>query len=92
MRTFASGMLVDGTYQRECESERTFAERHFILNDNSIQTATIAVQFEIYLVRPAVKSHFEINGRGRVISFEAHTIGDARINEVRFTFGPEQNL
>jgi hypothetical protein len=35
--------------------------------------------------------NFEINGRGRVISFEAHTVGDATMNEVQFTFGPEQN-
>jgi hypothetical protein len=61
----------------------------FIVNDTTIGTATINVQFDIYLVRPAVKSHFEINGRGRVISFDAHTVGDATINEVQFTFGPE---
>ena len=91
MRTFPSGTLVDGIYQRECGSERTFAEGSFILNNAAMQTATIAVQFEIYLVRPALKSYFEINGRGRVISFEAHTVGDVGINEVRFTLGPEQN-
>jgi hypothetical protein len=91
MRTFPSGTLVDGIYQRECGSERTFTEGVFIVNDITIATARITVQFEIYLVRPAVKSHFEINGRGRVISFEAHTVGDATMNEVQFTFGPEQN-
>ena len=64
MLTFPSGTLVDGTYQRECVAERAFAEGLFIVNDTPIQTATITVQFEIYLVRPAVKSHFEINGRG----------------------------
>lgn len=91
MRTFPSGTLVDGTYQRSCGSERTFREGIFVVNNTAIETATITVQFDIYLVRPAVKSHFEINGRGRVISFEAHTVRDVTINEVRFTFGPEQN-
>lgn len=86
MLTFATATLVDGTYQRECTSERTFAEGVFITNGAPIRTATITVQFDIYLVRPAVKSHFEINGRGRVISFEAHTVGDMTFNEVQFIF------
>ena len=88
MRTFASGPLADGIYQRECRAERTFAEGVFVLDNFAIESARITVQFEIYLVRPAVKSHFEINGRGRVISFEAHTVGGATINVVQFTFGP----
>jgi hypothetical protein len=90
MRTFPSGTLADGTYERECTSERKFTEGLFVVNDTIIQTATITMQFEIYLLRPAVKSHFEINGRGRVISLEAHTVGDLTVNEVQFTFGPEQ--
>jgi hypothetical protein len=91
MRTFPSGTLADGTYERECESERSFAEGLFILNDIAIQAITIVVKFEIYLVRPAVKSHFEVGGRGRVISFEAHTVGDVTFDEVQFTFGPAPN-
>jgi hypothetical protein len=90
MLTFPSGTLADGTYQRECASERTFAEGTFTVNDIPIGTATIDVQFDVYLVRPAIKSHFEINGRGRVISLEAHTVGDVTMTEVQFTFGPEQ--
>ena len=78
---------MDGTYQRECVSERTFTEGPFILNDITIEAAKITVQFDIYLARPAVKSHFEINGRGRVISFEPHTVGSATFNEVKFIFG-----
>jgi hypothetical protein len=91
MRTFPSGTLADGTYQRECQSERSFAEGLFILNDIAIQAIMIGVKFEIRLVRPAVKSHFEVNGRGRVISFEAHGVGDVTFDEVQFTFGPGPN-
>jgi len=91
MLTFASGTLEEGTYQRECEANRTFEEGIFIVNDTSIGSAAITVQFEIYLSRPAVKSHFEVGGRGRVISFEPHTIGNVTINELQFIFGPEQN-
>jgi Restriction endonuclease len=88
MRTFPSGALADGTYQRECGSERTFEEGLFVVNETAIRTAMITVQFEIYLVRPAVKSHFEIGGRGRVISFEAHTAGDLTVNEVHCLWPP----
>ncbi len=96
MLTFPSGTLADGTYQRECSAERAYAEGAFSVTDNSIGTipigtATIDVQFDVYLVHPAIKSHFEINGRGRVISLEAHTVGDVTMTEVQFTFGPEQN-
>lgn len=91
MRTFPSGTLAEGIYQRECTAARTFTEGVLILNDISIGAARITVQIEIYLARPAVKSHFEINGRGRVISFVPHTIGNVTVNEVQFIFGPEQN-
>jgi len=91
MRTFPSGTLEEGIYKRECSSERPFGEGLFIVNGIPIETVAITVQFEIYLARPAVRSHFEIGGRGRVISFEAHTVGDATINELEFTFGAAQN-
>lgn len=68
MLTFPSGTLAEGVYERECESDRTFPEGVFVINDTNIQSASINVQFEIYLVRPTVKTHFEINGRGRFLS------------------------
>jgi hypothetical protein len=89
MLTFPSGTLVDGVYPRECLSKRTFSDGAFVLNDTSIGEAEITVRFDIHLVRPAVKSHFEINGRGRVISFESHTVGNATIEQIEFIFGPE---
>ena len=88
MRTFQSHTLEEGTHQRECTAERKFAEGVLIVNATGIRSAKLTVQFEAYIVRPAVKTHFEINGRGRVISLQAHTLGDATIDEVQFTFGP----
>jgi hypothetical protein len=89
MLTFASGTLSEGTYQREGKSERKFAEGELTVNDAPIEKIAITVQFEIFLVRPAVKSHFEVNGRGRVISLEGHTAAGITLNEARVTFGPE---
>jgi hypothetical protein len=91
MRTFPSGTLVDCIYKREFASARQFVEGALVVNNIAIESATLGVQFEINLVRPAVRSHFEINGRGRVIPFEAHTVGSATINDVQFTFGAERN-
>lgn len=87
MRTFPSGTMPDGIYQRECAAERMFSEGCFIVNGMTIQTAKIEVQFDVYLTHPAVKSHFEVGGRGRVISFEAHSAGDLKVDTVRFIFG-----
>jgi hypothetical protein len=86
MRTFASGTLPEGVYQRGCTSNRKFPEGAFVIDGKSIETATMTVQFDIYLVRPAVKSHFEVNGRGRVITLEGHTAGDLTIDTLEFTF------
>lgn len=89
MLTFASGTLADGIYQRECSSTRSFGEGVFILDNSSIENIEIEVRFDIFLVRPAIRSHFEIGGRGRVISFESHSVGDMTLNELHFIFGPD---
>jgi hypothetical protein len=90
MLSFPSGTFPNGVYQRECEAERPFLEGVFKVNDQAMEKATLKVQFEIYLVWPAIKSHFEVNGRGRFITFEAHTVGDITLNELQITFGPEK--
>lgn len=86
MSTFPSGTLPEGTYQRECTSQRKFAEGALLVDGKSIETVTMDVQFDVYLARPAVKTHFEINGRGRVITLEGHTAGDLTIETLEFTF------
>jgi hypothetical protein len=89
MRTFPSGTLPDGIYQREIKAERPFVEGVLKINEHFIRTAAITVQFDITLVRPAIKSDFEVSGRGRVISFEEHKLGDMTMHKVQFTFaGP----
>lgn len=87
MRTFPSGTLAAGIYKRECSAERTFPEGSLRVNDTMIQTARIEVQFDVYLVHPAIKSHFEVGGRGRVISFEAHSAGALNVDTLQFIFG-----
>lgn len=87
MNTFPSGTLPDGLYHRECASERTFSEGTLAINGKSIELARIHVEFDIRLVRPAIKTHFEIDGRGRVITFEAHSAGGMTLETLEFIFG-----
>lgn len=86
MRTFPSGTLPDGIYQREIKAERSFVEGVLKINEHVIRTMAITVQFDITIVRPAIKSDFEVSGRGRVVSFEEHKLGDMTMHKVQFTF------
>ncbi len=88
MRTFPSGTLPDGLYERSCHSTRDFEEGQFTVNGIDIGAVDLEVTFQIRLKWPVVTSHFEVDGRGRVISLEGFTYGDASINKVEFIFGP----
>lgn len=58
------------------------------MNGIDIGAVDLEVTFQIRLKWPVVTSHFEVDGRGRVISLEGFTYGDASINKVEFIFGP----
>jgi hypothetical protein len=88
MMTFPSGKIADGVYERETHSEKRFGDGQFLLDGNEIETVAIDVTFEITLLRPAVKAVFDVGGRGRVVTFEAHQVGAVTMNEVQFTEVP----
>lgn len=85
MLTFPSGKVADGLYDRETHSEKQFGDEEFFLDGNEIEAVTIDITFEITLVRPAAKTVFDVGGRGRVVTFEAHQVGAVTMNEVQFT-------
>lgn len=86
MKTFPAGVLPDGEHPRECKPERHFLESRFSVNGMPIESVVLEVEFVVHLVRPALKMDFEIGGRGRVFTYEAHQAGNLMMNEVRFTF------
>lgn len=88
MRTFPSGTLEEGIHSRSCQSMRRFAEGQLSIDSSDIELAESEVDFEIHLKRPRVVSHFEVGGRGRVISFEGHTLGSVTVDSVQFILGP----
>ena len=69
MRTFPSGKLSEGVYDRTADSTREFAQGEFLLDGSDIKGATLSITFKVRVLRPAVISHFEVQSRGRVLSF-----------------------
>lgn len=69
MRTFSSGRLSEGVYDRPVDSTRRFEEFGCLLNGISMESARLSVSLKVRLWRPAVVSHFELESRGRVLLF-----------------------
>jgi len=87
MKPFPSGNLDDGDYSRTANSKRTFANGEFVIEPakEDIESADLTVEFTVHIKRPAV-SHFEVDGRGRVVTLEGYSFGGASIHESRFVF------
>lgn len=90
MRTFPSGTLTDGLYDRSCQSRREFAGGQCSVDGLEIESIDLDITFQVHIKRPAIRSHFEVGGRGRVISLEGYTYGAATIDTVQLVFGPGQ--
>jgi hypothetical protein len=66
---FRSEREKDGDYERDVTSGREFAPGEFIVDDGDIERAESSVRYNVHIVRPAIVSHFEVQSRGRVVSF-----------------------
>jgi hypothetical protein len=55
---------------RSCTSTRQFTKGQFSINATDMKVAELEVDFQIHVKTPAVVSHFEVAGRGRVVSVE----------------------
>ena len=75
LRTFPSGTLAEGDYEREAEAQRVFDEGELTVNDLDIAEAKLQVKFSVRVVRPPVVSHFEVATRGRSLSLAPVTLG-----------------
>jgi Restriction endonuclease len=67
--SFRSERETDGDYEREVKSRRDFALGEFIINGSEIEHAESFVRYNVHVVRPAIVSHFEVESRGRFVSF-----------------------
>jgi hypothetical protein len=67
--SFRSERAPEGEYVRETESEREFSLGQLTLDDRDIERAKNSVRYKVTVVRPAVISCFDVESRGRVVSF-----------------------
>lgn len=80
---FPAHELPDGEYSRETVATRTFGEALLKVGDELCSSATIRVVSRICVARPGVVTHYEVESRGRVISFAPVRAGSAEV-QVRF--------
>ncbi len=66
---FRSERKKDDDYEREVASRRDFPPGEFVVDDRDIERAESFVRYNVRVVRPAIVSHFEVESRGRVVSF-----------------------
>jgi len=86
-RTFPSGTLPDGKYPRQCHAVREFSERQLTVDGRDIESVSIDVEFDTYIKRPPVISHFEVGGRGRVVTFGGYTQGHVEFSATQIIVG-----
>jgi hypothetical protein len=79
--TFPSTTSDEGIYLLTAESRLGFSEGELWINGREIEALLIEVEFPVQVIGVRVISHFEVETRGRVISFApvdiAGTIVDA---------------
>lgn len=85
--TLPSGTLPDGDYDRSCNVRREFAAGEFSMDGMDLGSIDLAIEYRTHLKRPAVLSHFEVDGRGRVISLEGFTYNGVVMSPTIFVLG-----
>ena len=85
LRTFPSGTLPEGNYERSDQLERRFEKDELVVNGMDIGSVLLELKFSVQVIRPALLSNFEIASRGRSIAFASVQMGDATA-QVAFIF------
>lgn len=68
-RTFRTERVSPGQYQRTAESKKIFASGDFVVDDLDIERAELSVRYTVRVEYPPMISYFEVECRGRVVSF-----------------------
>jgi Restriction endonuclease len=71
---FPTHKLSPGIYERTGECNRTFDPGKFFINGEEIQRCALSVRFHVHVFHPAILSYFEVQSRGRVVSFAPVTM------------------
>jgi hypothetical protein len=62
--------MAEGKYDYALKDTRSFQPGEVILNGYEISSMTLDVLYQVHLFQPAVSSHVEVDGRGRVVEME----------------------
>ena len=90
MRTFPSGRLPEGSYERNASEAHKFEPGEFVVDGMDIEQADVSIDFSVHLVRPMVISHFEVATRGRVISLSPIQLANGTVLRASFIGHNEQ--
>ncbi len=88
MKHFPKPNTPDGLYNREIPAKREFRRHKLKVNGKAIRYVALLISFEVQIVRPAVLSHFEVEGRGRTLEL-AQVSHDGADIKVRLSSVPK---
>jgi hypothetical protein len=73
---FFNELVPEGLYQRSVDHERIFPPGELTVNDLDIEKMFLHVDYQVRVLKSPVVSHFEVQSRGRFISFAPLVVGN----------------
>lgn len=67
--SFRSERLADGKYPQELEANVSFAPGELVLNGHDMELMHLKVDYNVWVFHPAIISHFNVETRGRAMTF-----------------------
>lgn len=77
--------LDDGNHRRSVTWKREHLENELLVDGEDMASSEMTLTFEFTLFSPIVQTDFEIETRGRSISFEPHTVGGFSVERLTIT-------
>jgi hypothetical protein len=78
----------EGTYDHTADAKRGFSPGESSMNDLDVECAEISTRFTVTVLRPAVISHFEVESRGRLLSFAPVELPEGATMQMKMTLIP----
>lgn len=60
----------DGVYRYSAEKNLVFTPSELMVDNYNVESIKLKIEFDVLVVKPIIKSKFDVHKRGRVISFE----------------------
>jgi hypothetical protein len=80
MGTLNTSRLAEGVYPLEISETRSFGPNACMIEEMSLRQLVVNAKFEMEIIRPAVRSHYEVATRGRVIKLATSKVHDIGID------------